>query len=158
MKITPSSDIDFNLLKKGIFLSKIDDDITTYDIRMKEPNRETVLTNSAIHTIEHIFKAYAQKTEFADNIIFFGPMGSRTGFYLLTRNLSDNYSIQFIKDAFQHIADFWGMIPKASPNECGNCLEHNLPQAKEEAKEFLEVIRDWKKEDLEYPNQTEESV
>ncbi|MBQ9531522.1 MAG: S-ribosylhomocysteine lyase [Eubacterium sp.] len=155
MKLTPSSDIDYNILKKGIFLSKIDDDITTYDIRMKEPNRETVLTNSAIHTIEHIFKTYVQNTEFADNIIFFGPMGSRTGFYFITKRLSDNYSIQLIKDAFTHISEFWGRIPGASPNECGNCLEHNLPQAKEEAKEFLEVIRDWTKEDLEYPKNEE---
>ena len=78
-------------------------------------------------------------------------MGCRTGFYFLTRSLSDNYSIQLIKDAFQYIADYWEKIPGASPSECGNCLEHNLPQAKEEAKRFLEVIKDWTREDLVYP-------
>lgn len=156
MKITPSSQMDHNILKKGIYLSKIDEDITTYDIRLKEPNREQVMTNSAIHTIEHIFKSYVKGTEFSDNIIFFGPMGSRTGFYLLTRNLSDNYSIQLIKDAFQHIADFWGRIPGASPSECGNCLEHNLPQAKSEAEEFLNAIKDWTRENLDYPVAEEE--
>ena len=151
MKTPSRFEVDHNILKKGIYISRIDDDITTYDIRMKEPNREPVLTNSALHTIEHIFSVYAQNTEFSDNIVFFGPLGSRTGFCLLTRRLSDNYSIQFIKDGFQYIADFWGRIPGASPNECGNCLEHNLPQAKEEAKQFLDAIKDWSKDDLEYP-------
>ncbi len=151
MKTIPSFEIDHTILKRGIYISRIDDDITTYDIRMKEPNREPVMTNSAIHTIEHIFATYVRNTEFGDNIIYFGPMGCRTGFYFLTRNLSDKYSVQLIKEAFQYIADFWGRIPGTSPMECGNCTEHNLPQAKEEAKRFLEVIKDWTKENLEYP-------
>ena len=157
MKLTPSDNINHDILKKGIYISRIDDDITTYDIRLKEPNRGDYLTNSALHTIEHIFKAYLSKTEFGDNIVFFGAMSSRTGFYLLTRRLTDNYTIQLIKDGFQYIADFWGRIPNASHKDCANCLEHNLPQAKEEAKEFLDVIKDWTKEDLEYPtSETEE--
>lgn len=151
MKTIPSFQIDHTILKKGIYISRIDDDITTYDIRLKEPNREPVITNSAIHTIEHIFATYVRNTELGDNIIYFGPMGCRTGFYFLTRNLSDNYSIQLIKDAFQFIAEYWGAIPGASAMECGNCREHNLPQAKEEAKRFLEVIKDWTKDDLAYP-------
>lgn len=151
MKIVPSKGVDRNTLKRGIYISRIDGDITTYDIRMKEPNREQVMTTSAIHTIEHIFSAYADANEFGDSIIYFGANGSRTGFYLITRRLSDNYSIQLIKDAFEHIAEFWGRIPGASPSECGNCLDHNLPQAKEESKNFLEVIKDWTKDDLEYP-------
>jgi len=156
MKTVKSFEIDHNLIEKGIYISAIDDDITTYDIRMKAPNREQVMTNSAIHTIEHIFKTYAINTEFGDSIVYFGPNGSRTGFYMLTRRLSDNYSIQLIKNAFQYISDFWGRIPGASPAECGNCLEHNLPQAKEEAKLFLEVIKDWTKENLEYPEASSE--
>lgn len=146
-----SYEIDHDILKKGIYISRIDDDITTYDIRMKEPNRGDYLTNSALHTIEHIITAYLSGTEFGENIVFFGPMGSRTGFSLLTRNLSDKYSIELIKEAFQHVAEFWGRIPDAGHKNCGNCLEHNLPQAKEEAKEFLEAIKDWTKDDLEYP-------
>ncbi|MCI5514466.1 MAG: S-ribosylhomocysteine lyase [Eubacterium sp.] len=151
MKLIPSFQIDHEILKRGIYISRIDDDITTYDIRMKEPNREPVLTNSALHTIEHLFATYVRNTEFGDNIIYFGPMGCRTGFYFLTRSLSDNYSIQLIKDAFQYIADFWGTIPGAAPKECGNYKEHNLLQAKEEAKQFLEVIKDWTRDDLTYP-------
>ena len=144
MKTIPSFQIDHNILKRGIYISRIDDDITTYDIRMREPNKEPVMTNAAMHTIEHLF------------VIYFGPMGCRTGFYFLTRSLSDNYSIKLIKEAFQFIADYWGVIPGASPKECGNCLDHNLPQAKEESKAFLEVIKDWTKEDLKYPKAEDE--
>ena len=151
MKTLPNFEIDHTILQKGIYINKIDGDLTTYDIRMKEPNRENVLTNSAIHTIEHIFSTYLINTEFGDSIVYFGPMASRTGFYLITKRLSDNYSLQLIKDGFQYLTDFWGKIPGASASECSNCLEHNLPQAKEEAKIFLEAIKDWKKEDLEYP-------
>ena len=156
MNTISSFEIDHTILKKGIYLSSIDGDITTYDIRMKEPGREPVMTNSAIHTIEHIFKTYVKNTEFGDSIIHFGPMGSRTGFYLITRRLTDNYSIGLIKEAFQHIADYWGMIPGATAEQCGNCLEHNLPQAKEEAKQFLEAIEGWTKDDLEYPEKSNE--
>lgn len=155
MKITPYEKINFNVLKPGIYISKINDDITTYDIRMKQPNKEPVLTNSAVHTIEHIIKKYLKSTEFNDNIIFFGPMGSRTGFYLITKSLSDKYSVELIKNAFEYLNDFWGKIPNASVNECGNCLEHNLPQAKEEAKHFIEIIKDWTKDNLDYPTAEE---
>lgn len=151
MKTVPSLGIDHNILKKGIYISRIDDDITTYDIRMREPNREPVMTNAAMHTIEHIFTRYVRGTEFGDNIIYFGPMASRTGFYFITRSLTDSYSVNLIREAFQHIAEFWGMIPDATITECGNCNDHNLAQAKEEAKAFLEIIKDWSKEDLKYP-------
>lgn len=153
MKIIPSLQMNHNILKRGIYISRIDDDITTYDIRMKEPNKEQVLTNSALHTIEHIITDYLRGTEFGENIIFFGPMGSRTGFYLLTRNLSDKYVVELIKGAFKYVSEFWERIPGATVEACGNCLEHNLPQAKEESKIFLDVIKDWTKDDLEYPTE-----
>ena len=98
MKTIPSFQIDHNILKKGIYISRIDDDITTYDIRMRKPNREPVMTNAAMHTIEHLFATYVRNTEFGDNIIYFGPMGCRTGFYFLTRSLSDNYSINLDRE------------------------------------------------------------
>ena len=153
----PSFEIDHEILKKGIYISRIDGDITTYDVRMKEPNRGDYLTNSAQHTLEHILNTYFLGTEFGENIIYFGPMSSRTGFYLITRSLSDNYTIQLIRDGFEHASEFWGRIPGASNRECSNCLDHNLPQAKEEAKQFLEVIKDWTREDLEYPQPSEQS-
>ncbi|MCH5316830.1 MAG: S-ribosylhomocysteine lyase [Eubacterium sp.] len=155
MKTIPSFQVNHKILKKGIYLSRIDDDITTYDIRMREPNNETVMTNAAMHTIEHIFATYVRNTEFGDNIIYFGPMGCRTGFYFLTRSLTDTYSINLIKDAFRYIVDFWGPIPGATAKECGNYTDHNLLQAKEEAKIFLDIIEDWTKDDLKYPTEEE---
>ena len=86
MKKIPSFQIDHTILEKGIYISRIDDDITTYDIRMRAPNREPVMTNASMHTIEHLFATYVRNTEFGDNIIYFGPMGCRTGFYFLTRS------------------------------------------------------------------------
>lgn len=157
MKIAPGNQIDHTVLKKGIYISRIDDDITTYDIRLRLPNREPVLTNAAMHTTEHLFKAHIKDTEFSDNIIYFGPMGSRTGYYLLTRSLSDSYTINLIKETFQFIADYWGVVPGASPKECANCVDHNLPQAKEEARAFLKIIENWEKSDLKYPVKDEET-
>ena len=156
MKLIPGFQIDHEILTPGIYISRIDGDITTYDIRMKAPNQGDFLTNSAIHTIEHIFATYVRNTEFGDNIVYFGPKGSRTGFDFITRRLTDNYSVQLIKDGFQYVAEFWGRIPGASIKECGNSIEHNLPTAKEEAKKFLEVIKDWTKDDLKYPTSEKE--
>lgn len=151
MKTTPIAFADKNILKPGIYISSINEDITTYDIRMKEPNKEPVLTNSALHTLEHIIKDFLSKNEFADNIIFFGPMACRTGFYLITKNLSDKYSVELIKSAFKYAEEFWGRIPNATVNTCSNCLEHNLPQAKEEAKHYSSIIENLTKSDLDYP-------
>ena len=151
MKTSPLKSADRNVMKPGIYIASINEDITTYDIRMKEPNKEPVLTNSALHTMEHIINDYLSKTEFADNIIHFAPMASRTGFFLVTRNLSDKYCVELIKNAFTYVEEFWGKIPNATVNACSSCLEHNLPQAKEEAKHFSKIIADLTKNDLEYP-------
>ena len=86
MKTAPLKSADINIMKPGIYIAGINEDITTYDIRMKEPNKEPVLTNSALHTLEHIINDYLSKTEFSDNIIHFAPMASRTGFFLITKN------------------------------------------------------------------------
>ena len=156
----PSFTVDHIKLEPGIYISRIDevggDYVTTFDIRLKKPNAEPVINIAELHTIEHLGATFLRNDEeWKDKVVYFGPMGCRTGFYFLTRSLSDNYSINLIKEAFQFIADYWGVIPGASPKECGNCLDHNLPQAKEEAKAFLEIIKDWTKEDLKYPTAEE---
>lgn len=159
MKIAPRENMNHNILEPGIYLAKICDDITTYDIRMKAPNKEQVLTNSAIHTLEHIINDYLKATEFSDNIIHFGPLASRTGFVMITKSLTDKYTVELIKSAFNYVKEFWGKIPNASVNDCGNCLEHNLPQAKEEATHFVKIIESWTKDNLDYPTEpTEEAT
>ena len=155
MEKIASFTVDHTKFGPGMYVSRVDGDIVTYDVRMKKPNSGDYLDVAGAHTIEHLFATYVRNTEFGDNIIYFGPMGCRTGFYFLTRSLSDSYCIQLIKDAFAFIADFWGSIPGAAMSECGNWRDHNLLQAKEDAKQFLEIIQDWTKDDLKYPTKDE---
>lgn len=146
-----SFQINHDVLTPGIYLSRVDGDIDTYDIRMRRPNVPPYLSNPAMHTIEHLFATMARNSEFRDHIIYFGPMGCRTGFYFLVRNLSHSNAIALIQKIFAEIADFSGDVPGCAPAECGNYLEHDLPQAKEEAIRFLPVIHGWKEANLTYP-------
>ena len=150
MKTIPSFQIDHNILKRGIYISRIDDDITTYDIRMKEPNREPVMTNSAIHTIEHIFATYVRNTEFGDNIIYFGPMGCRTGFYFLVRNLSHQQALDLIKETVKKCSEHVGEIPGTTAIECGNYKEHDKNGAVSALKKYYSLLKDYKIDNLEY--------
>lgn len=150
MKRIASFSVDHNKLLPGIYLSRIDGDITTYDIRMRKPNFPPFLAYPAIHTIEHLFATYARNSSFADHVIYFGPMGCRTGFYFLVRGMDRADAIQLIQDTFSFIADFEGKVPGTEPQECGNYLEHDLKDAKREAKAFLPIIADWNEEKLNY--------
>ena len=152
MKKIPSFQIDHTILEKGIYISRIDDDITTYDIRMRAPNREPVMTNASMHTIEHLFATYVRNTEFGDNIIYFGPMGCRTGFYFITRDtISRQRAIELVQETCAFIEGFEGTIPGSSRIECGNYLDHSLPKAKQYAASLALVLKDWNESRMEYP-------
>lgn len=139
MKKIPSFQIDHTILEKGIYISRIDDDITTYDIRMRAPNREPVMTNASMHTIEHLFATYVRNTEFGDNIIYFGPMGCRTGFYLVVfGEVTSEGILPLVRELFGFVRDFEGEVPGARPEECGNYLDQNLAMAKWLARRYLE--------------------
>lgn len=142
--------VDHTKLEKGVYVSRIDGDITTYDIRMRKPNVEQVLENSAIHTIEHLFATYARNCEYKDQVIYFGPMGCRTGCYFLTRNLDNATVLNIIKEAFAFIADFQGEIPGNSAVECGNYRDHDLALAKREAVEFMKILKPLSEKDMQY--------
>ena len=163
MERIASFSVDHLLLEPGVYVSSIDRDpatgaaVTTFDLRLTTPNKEPVMNTAECHTIEHLGATFLRNhAEWSRRIVYFGPMGCRTGFYFLTRSLSDSYCIQLIKDAFAFIADFWGSIPGAAMSECGNWRDHNLLQAKEDAKQFLEIIQDWTKDDLKYPTKDED--
>ena len=163
MERIASFSVDHLLLEPGVYVSRIDRDpatgaaVTTFDLRLTTPNKEPVMNTAECHTIEHLGATFLRNhAEWSGRIVYFGPMGCRTGFYFLTRSLSDSYCIQLIKDAFAFIADFWGSIPGAAMSECGNWRDHNLLQAKEDAKQFLEIIQDWTKDDLKYPTKDED--
>lgn len=125
-----SFQVDHTKLDRGMYISRIDGDIVTYDIRMKKPNAEPVISNAALHTIEHLVATFLRSSEFAGGIVYFGPMGCRTGFYLLTRGIAHGEAIRLARDAFVFLAAYDGPVPGASEAECGNWREHDLAAAK----------------------------
>ena len=150
LKRIASFEVNHDVLQRGIYTSRIDGDVTTYDIRMKLPNKGVYLNNPAMHTIEHLVATFVRNSVFSDRIIYFGPMGCRTGFYLLVRDIDPKDVIKLVRDAFTFLRDFDGEIPGVSSIECGNYLEHDLADAKREAKEYLPVIENYTVEKLKY--------
>ena len=151
MKKIASFTVNHNILEKGIYISRIDGDIVTYDIRMKKPNNSDYLGNGELHTIEHLFATFARNSEFSDSVIYVGPMGCRTGFYLLLRDtISHEQAIGLVRDSFQFIADFEGAIPGSKKEECGNYLEHDLAGAKKTANDMLNVLENYSEKNLSY--------
>lgn len=151
MKKIASFTVNHNKLNKGMYISRIDGDVVTYDIRMKKPNNNDFLPNGAMHTFEHLFATYVRNTKYADNIIYVGPMGCRTGFYFLVRdNISHTEALNLLKECFTFIKNFEGEIPGTKPEECGNYLEHDLQGAKAVAEDMAEVLKDWTEEKMNY--------
>lgn len=153
MKRIASFSVNHDKLKKGMYISRIDGDIVTYDIRMKKPNNpeNDYLENGTMHTFEHLFATYVRNTKFANDIIYVGPMGCRTGFYFLTRDsISHNEALSLIKDTFDFIKNFEGEIPGTKREECGNYKEHNLQGAKSTAIDMLNVLENWTEDKMTY--------
>lgn len=157
MKKIPSFTINHEELLPGIYVSRKDSvgngTITTFDIRMKAPNREPALHPGALHTIEHLAATYLRNDEeWKDRIVYWGPMGCLTGNYLLVRGDFESKDIvELMKRTFQFVADFEGDIPGAAPKDCGNWLLHDLPMARWESEKYLETLRNIKEENLVYP-------
>lgn len=151
MKQIASFTVNHDKLEKGMYISRIDGDVVTYDIRMKKPNGGDYLSNGALHTFEHLFATYARNSRFAGSVLYVGPMGCRTGFYLLLRSdVSRTDALALVKDSFRFIAGFEGEIPGSQRWECGNYLEHDLPGAKAVAEDMLRVLENWTEEKMYY--------
>ncbi len=144
MEKIASFTIDHIKLEKGLYVSRIDrfgaTAITTFDIRLTSPNDEPVLNTAELHTIEHLCATFARNdSEWAERIVYFGPMGCRTGCYLLVEGEHTSRDmVPFITRMFEFVRDFEGEIPGAKPEECGNYLDQNLAMAKFVAKRYLE--------------------
>ncbi len=151
MQKIESFKIDHTILNPGIYTSRVDGDITTYDIRFKKPNAGDYIETAAAHTVEHLFATFVRNSEFRDEIIYFGPMGCRTGFYFLVRRVSPENVIKLITDALKFIAEYSGEIMGATEVECGNYREHDLAGATTLAKKMLSDIENYTVEMLEYP-------
>ena len=153
MERITSFSVDHRKLTKGVYVSRIDGDLITYDIRMTQPNVEPALKPEAAHTIEHIGATLLRNGKYKDQVIYFGPMGCRTGFYLL---LAGDYEskdiIPLMVEMYEFIRDFKGEVPGASPKDCGNYLDMNLGMANYLAKRYLDnVLYDIKPDRLVYP-------
>lgn len=158
MEKIASFQVDHQKLSRGIFVSRIDEIngnyLTTFDIRMKLPNREPVMNIAEMHTIEHLGATFLRNHKVWKNeIIYFGPMGCRTGFYAIIKGkLESSELLGLIKEMFEYISVFEDKIPGASEIECGNYLDQNLPMARYEAEKYLkETLFDIKEENLKYP-------
>ena len=151
MERIASFSVDHDKLEKGMYISRVDGDVVTYDIRMKKPNGGDYLGNGELHTFEHLFATYARNSVWKDSVIYVGPMGCRTGFYLLLRDhVSKENAIRLVQESFGFIADFEGKIPGSERKECGNYLEHDLAGAKRTAADMLEVLKGWTEARLNY--------
>ena len=153
MKKIASFTVNHDTLEKGMYISRIDGDVVTYDIRMKKPNGGDYLCMSAAHTLEHLFATYARNSRFGEHIIYVGPMGCRTGFYLLVRDkMSHTEAIDLVRESMAFARDFDGEIPGNKKEECGNYLDHDLAGAKSIGAEMAEVLKNWQEADLQYKN------
>ena len=151
MKKIASFTVNHDTLGKGMYTSRIDGDVVTYDIRMKLPNGGDYLCMSAAHTVEHLFATYARNSAHGDKVIYVGPMGCRTGFYFLVRDtLSQEQAIALVRDSMKFIRDFEGEIPGNKKEECGNYLDHDLAGAKAIGGEMYEILKNWQVGDLRY--------
>ena len=146
METIKSFAVDHKRLLPGVYVSRKDstghDVVTTFDIRMTRPNFEPVMNTAEIHTLEHLGATFLRNhEEWGDKIIYFGPMGCRTGFYLL---LAGDYEsediISLLREMFEFVCHFEGEIPGAAPEACGNYLDQNLPMAKYLAEKYLEHV------------------
>jgi S-ribosylhomocysteine lyase len=144
MKTIASFQVDHEKIVPDIFVSRRDRAgerwITTFDIRMKRPNVEPAIHPNAMHTIEHVVATYLRNSEFADSVVYWGPMGCLTGFYFLantSHEIRPREIAGLIRKAFRFMAEYEGEVPGATALNCGNYLLHDLPIAKWEAGEFL---------------------
>ncbi len=149
MKLIASFQVDHTRIVPGLYVSRRDaiagGFLTTFDVRMKTPNKEPALHPNAAHTIEHIIATYLRNSSFKDHIVYWGPMGCLTGFYLIVNTphaIEPEEIAPLIRRAFRYQAAYKGAVPGATAVNCGNYLLHDLTMAKWEAKRFLE--KEWR--------------
>ena len=157
MEKIASFTIDHNLLQPGLYVSRKDrvgaETVTTFDLRVTSPNEEPVMNTAEIHTIEHLAATFLRnEPSWKDRVLYFGPMGCRTGFYLL---LAGDYTskdiLPLVTDCFRFVRDFDGEVPGASAKDCGNYLDMNLPMAKYWGRQYTALLENIDETRLVYP-------
>lgn len=152
MERIASFQVDHNKLVPGMYLSRRDGQVTTLDLRFKKPNTGDLLTNAEIHSVEHIIATLLRNGRAKDAVIYFGPMGCQTGFYLLydSSRLSDADAVELVKETFAQGADFSGEMPGKSAVECGNYINLDVSLARTQCAFYWDIIRGWTVEKLAY--------
>ncbi|MFA5449454.1 MAG: S-ribosylhomocysteine lyase [Clostridia bacterium] len=157
MDTIPSFKVDHLKLKQGVFVSSKymvgDATLTTFDLRMKRPYHDTVMETGSVHALEHIIATYLRNDSlWGTRVVYFGPMGCRTGFYLIMAGdfMSEDI-LPLVERAFDYASDFEGEIPGATPKECGFCVDMDLALAKADAAMYYNILIDPKKQNLYYP-------
>jgi S-ribosylhomocysteine lyase len=140
VKKIASFEVNHNLLREGIYVSRIDGDITTFDLRTRVPNAGDYMDNLTMHSLEHMFATYVRSSEIADKVIYFGPMGCQTGFYLLVRDAENGEVLEVVKRTLNRIINHNGDMFGQSAIECGNYKNLDLTAAKVEAKRYLDIL------------------
>lgn len=148
-KIT-SFTVDHDFITEGMYISRIDGDVTTYDLRTRIPNAGDYMDNLTMHSLEHMFATYVRNSAIGDSVIYFGPMGCRTGFYLLVRDVPSDEVVRVVKQVLAAVAEHDGEMFGASRKECGNYRELSLDAAKTEAARYLAALNR-REQTLEYP-------
>ena len=157
MKKIDSFTIDHIRLQPGLYVSRKDrvgeETITTFDLRLTSPNEEPVMNTAEVHTIEHLAATYLRNDPvWGQKVIYFGPMGCRTGFYLLLAgDYTSRDALELVRDCFRFIGQFAGEVPGASAKDCGNYLDMNLPMANFWGKRYADLLENPEKDRLEYP-------
>lgn len=141
MKKITSFTVDHRYITEGIYISRVDGAVTTYDLRTRKPNCGDYMDNETMHTFEHLFATYVRNSDIADDILYFGPMGCQTGFYLLVRDADNEAVLSEIITACQKIVSHEGEVFGASEIECGNYKSLDLAKAKSEAELYLDVLK-----------------
>lgn len=152
MERIASFTVDHTTLLPGLYLSRRDGDIVTFDLRFKKPNTGDLLTNSEMHSAEHLIATLLRNSAEKDAVIYFGPMGCQTGFYFLFDNrlLSCEGAIDLLKEVFAAAADFQGEMPGKSPAECGNYINLDVETGRRVCRFYAALIQDWTVEKLAY--------
>ena len=132
--------VDHDYITEGIYISRIDGDITTFDLRTRRPNCGEYMDNITMHSLEHMFATYVRASIISDRVIYFGPMGCQTGFYLLVRDADNNVVLGVVKDTLEKIINHDGEMFGAVRRECGNYKNLDLDAAKREAERYLAVL------------------
>lgn len=142
--------VDHNKLTPGLYISRIDGDVVTYDMRTRTPNGGDYMSDLIMHSVEHMFATYIRNSDIADGVIYFGPMGCRTGFYLLVRGKSNAQVLHAVKDTLDKIIKHEGSVFGAHRKECGNYRCLKLSAAQNECKRYLDILNSVKEMTFEY--------